>query len=95
MSVVTVWTKPSCQQCRLVKFRLQAAGVPFEEEDLTAPENAKDLEHFRGLGYASAPITEYGGIAVPGFMPSEIDRVIEAWRADQIVQAKQAREGSL
>lgn len=83
MSVI-VWTKPACVQCRLVKFRIEAAGVPFEERDLTEPESAKDLEHFRGLGYSAAPITEYGGIAVPGFMPSEIDRVIEAWRAAEI-----------
>jgi len=80
-AVVVVWTKPACQQCRMVKFRLEAAGVPYVEQDLTAAENARDLEHFRGLGYSSAPITEYGGIAVPGFMPSDIDRVVEAWRA--------------
>lgn len=83
MTDVTVWTKPACQQCRMVKFRLEAAGVPFVEQDLTAPANAKDLEHFRGLGYLSAPITEYRGSAVPGFMPSEIDQIIAAWRADQ------------
>lgn len=82
MSEVTVWTKPSCVQCRMVKFKLEAAGVTFVEADITAPQHAKDLEHFRGLGYASAPITEYKGLAFPRFMPSEIDRVIEAWRAD-------------
>lgn len=82
MTVVTVWTKPACQQCRMVKFRLEAAGVDFEERGLTAPDAAKDLEHFRGLGYLSAPITEYRGSAVPGFMPSEIDRIITAWRAE-------------
>lgn len=85
MSVVIVWSKPACQQCRMVKFRLEAAGVPYEERDLTAPENVKDLEWFRGIGYSSAPITEFGDIAFPGFVPSDIDRVIEAWRA---VQAK-------
>lgn len=79
---VIVWTKPACVQCRLVKQRLSAAGVPFEERDLTAPEAVKDLEHFKGLGYSSAPITEYEGIAFPGFMPGEVDRVIAAWRAD-------------
>lgn len=82
MSAVTVWTKPACQQCRMVKFKLEAADVDFEERDLTAPEHAKDLAHFQGLGFSSAPITEYKGLAFPGFMPSEIDRVIEAWRAD-------------
>jgi hypothetical protein len=66
----------------MVKFRLEAAGVAFVERDLTAPEHAKDLEYFRGIGYSSAPITEFAGIAVPGFTPSEIDRVIEAWRAE-------------
>lgn len=81
MSAVIVWTKPACVQCKLVKHRLEVAGVPFVEHDLTAPENAKDLEHFRGLGYTSAPITEFEGIAVPGFMPSEIDRIIGAWKA--------------
>lgn len=85
---VIVWTKPVCQQCRMVKHRLTTAGVPFEERDLTAPEAAKDLEHFRILGYSSAPITEYGDIAVPGFMPSEIDRVIAAWREAQNTEVK-------
>lgn len=77
---VIVWIKPSCQQCRMVKFRLEAANVPYAEADLTAPEHTADLEHFRSLGYLSAPITEYRCIAVPGFMPSEIDRIIAAFR---------------
>lgn len=80
---VTVWTKPNCQQCRMVKHRLEAASVEFEERDLTAPEHARDLRHFIGIGYQSAPITEYRYLAVPGFVPAEIDRVIETWRADQ------------
>lgn len=78
---VIVWTKPACQQCRMVKFRLEAAGVEFDELDITAPQHASDLEYFRGLGYLSAPITEYGGMAVPGFMPSDLDELIEAWRS--------------
>lgn len=84
MSAVIVWTKPACQQCRIVKFRLEAAGVEFEERDITAPANHKDLEYFQGLGYRSAPITEFGELAVPGFVPSEIDRIIAAWRAAQV-----------
>ncbi len=86
MSAVTVWSKPSCQQCRLVKFRLEAAGVEFEERDLTAQDAAKDLEYFRVLGYTSAPITEYGELVVAGFQPSQLDQVIEAWRAAHAVE---------
>lgn len=84
---VIVWTKPVCQQCRMVKHRLATAGVPFEDRDLTAPEAAEDLERFRSLGYTSAPITEYEGLAVPGFIPAEIDQVIAAWRDAQGVDA--------
>lgn len=91
MSAVIVWTKPACQQCRMVKFRLEAAGVEYEERDLTALEAAKDLEHFRGLGFSSAPITEFGQIAVPGFMPSEVDRVIAAWRAANATSSPDSR----
>lgn len=87
MSDVIVWSKPGCVQCTAVKRRLENANVPFEERDLTAPEAAKDLEYFKGLGYFSAPITEYGVIAFSQFMPSEVDRVVEAWRADHPEEA--------
>jgi glutaredoxin-like protein NrdH len=87
VSAVIVWTKPACQQCRMVKFRLEAAGVEFEEHDITAPANAKQLAYFRSLGYLSAPITEFRELAVPGFIPSEIDQVIERWREAQVSEA--------
>lgn len=77
---ITVWTKPNCVQCTAVKRRLTDAGVPFTERDLTAPENASDLEYFQKLGYRSAPITEHGHAAVAGFVPADIDRIIAAWR---------------
>lgn len=79
---VTVWTKPSCVQCTAVKRRLTKAGVPFTERDLTAEENASDLEYFQKLGYRTAPITEHQKVAFPGFIPAEIDRVIASWRAE-------------
>ena len=78
---VTVWTKPNCVQCRMVKHRLTLAGVPFTERDLTAPEHEEDLRHFKSLGFGSAPITEHEATSFPGFVPAEIDRIIAAWRA--------------
>lgn len=86
--VVTVWSKPGCQQCRMVKFRLEAAGVAFEERNLTASEHARDLEYFRGIGYTSVPITEYKALMVPGFTPSEIDQIIQSWRVDHPAEVK-------
>ncbi|RLK47644.1 glutaredoxin family protein [Microbacterium telephonicum] len=77
---ITVWTKPNCVQCRLVKHRLTQAGVTYTERDITAPEHAADLAHFKSLGYMSAPITEYEDTAFPGFVPAEIDRIAAAWK---------------
>lgn len=77
---ITVWSKPDCVQCTAVKRRLNEAGVPFTDRDLTAPEHAKDLEYFQRLGYRSVPITEHEQIAVPGYVPAEIDQIITAWR---------------
>lgn len=77
---VTVWTKPSCVQCDAVKRRLDTACVPYTARDLTAPEHARDLAYFKGLGLSSAPITEHNAKAVPGYIPAEIDEIIAAWR---------------
>lgn len=77
---VTVWTKPDCVQCRAVKRRLDEAHVPYTERDITAPENERDLAYFKGIGLSSAPITEHGAKAVPGYIPARIDEIIAAWR---------------
>ena len=52
------------------------------EEDLTAPENETQLSYFKGLGYTSAPITEYGTHLVPGYIPAEIDDVLMKRKSD-------------
>ena len=54
----------------------------IEERDLSSAEHADDLAYFKGLGYTSAPITEYKGHLVPGYIPAQIDDVIAAWRSD-------------
>ncbi|QDF15919.1 hypothetical protein HWC34_gp09 [Microbacterium phage Alex44] len=90
---ITLWTKPVCQQCYMVKVLLikeldGRTGVDREdtmrlwytlvregkvvEKDLTAEEHREDLEYFKSLGYASAPITEFQGSAVPGFNVAEL-----------------------
>ena len=80
---IIVWTKPNCVQCTAVKRRLIEASVKFEERDITAPEHVKDLEWFKSLGYLSAPITEYKKILVPGYVPAELDELINTWREDR------------
>ncbi|QNN98057.1 NrdH-like glutaredoxin [Microbacterium phage Fede] len=98
---ITVWTKPSCVQCNMVKKflvekftgkrNLSPGGLEDEwqdliragkvrELDLSSPDHIKDLEHFKGLGYGSAPITEYKSHAVPGFIPAQLATIFEEYQ---------------
>lgn len=77
---IVVYSKPACVQCTAVKRRLTAAGVPFVELDLTAPEQAAQLEHFKAEGFLTAPVTEYGGQLVGGYNVDAIDSIIEQYQ---------------
>ncbi|AZV01772.1 NrdH-like glutaredoxin [Microbacterium phage ArMaWen] len=55
------------------------------EYDITAPENADQLEYFKKLGYLSAPITEYHGSATPGFNVAELKDKANAWKTHNVV----------
>lgn len=52
--MVTVFTTPSCQPCRLLKKRLNDLGVEFVERDVTTDPEA--LELAKNLGYNSSPV---------------------------------------
>lgn len=75
--LVTVWTKPVCPQCRLTKALLERLGVPYNEADLTAPENADRLEWFISEGYKSAPITTFLTRTIAGFDPDALKKLAE------------------
>ena len=61
--------------------RLKEQGI-VAEFDLTLPEWESQLNYFKGLGYTSAPLTEYGTHLVPGYIQAQVDDVIAAWRSD-------------
>ena len=52
---VTVYSKPDCVQCDRTKSRLERAGVPFTEVDVTQEPTALDYIT-RDLGYSAAPV---------------------------------------
>ena len=80
---MTVYTTPDCVQCRPTKRKLTNAGVPFEEVDLTLPENAAEADRIRSLGYSQAPVvmTSYGD-EWTGFRPDLLDVYIAQCKAE-------------
>ena len=64
--------------------RLREQGLVIEH-DLTDPNNQEHLNYFKGLGYTSAPITEYGVHLIPGYIPAELDDLLMKWKSDHDV----------
>lgn len=75
---VTVYSKPSCQQCTATKRWLKQRDIPFTEADATVPGNAEAIKY---LGYMQAPVIVYApdgpGSEVhwSGFNPTELEKI--------------------
>nr|WP_256429324.1 glutaredoxin-like protein NrdH [Frigoribacterium sp. CFBP 13729] len=73
-SVITVYSKPDCQQCRMTYLALDAKGLDYQVVDVT--ESANALEFVKELGYLAAPVivvSEHDHWT--GFRPDNIARV--------------------
>lgn len=69
MSAVTVYTKPSCVQCKQSKDLLEREEVEYTVKYLTDPMN---LAAAKELGYLSAPVLVAGNDHWAGFQPDKI-----------------------
>ena len=72
--VITVYSKPDCQQCRMTYLALDAKGLDYQVVDVT--ESANALEFVKELGYLAAPVivvSEHDHWT--GFRPDNIARV--------------------
>lgn len=52
--MITVYSKPNCQQCTATYRKLKALGLPFNSFDVT--EDAAAAAFVRALGYSQAPV---------------------------------------
>lgn len=52
--MVTIYTQPSCQPCKISKQIFRDLGIEFEEIDVSL--DPEGLEAVRNLGYSSAPV---------------------------------------
>lgn len=70
---VTVYSTPTCPDCRALKAWLDRIGVPFDERDLT--ELTVMDEAKRRFGIRVAPITEIGEWFTYGTYPDQKPRI--------------------
>ena len=70
MEAVIIYSKSSCQPCRLTKKALERAGVPYSEVSLDShPTVAEELA---AQGHRSAPVVVTPLGTWSGFQPSKL-----------------------
>ncbi|GFZ82336.1 glutaredoxin family protein [Nesterenkonia alkaliphila] len=78
---ITVWTKDPCVQCDAVKRKLDKEGVPYQTQNLEAPENAATVEKFRQRGLMHAPVVQTQTETFAGYNPTKLQSAISNYRA--------------
>lgn len=73
---VTVYTTPTCPDCRALKAWLSARGIAFEERDLTDPKVAEEAKARTGVRVA--PITLVGDKVLYGTFAAQRPQLAEA-----------------
>lgn len=70
ITIVTVYSKPSCVQCTATYRALDDRGIPYEVKDLSADPQA--LEQVKSLGHLQAPVVVTPTTNWSGFRPDLI-----------------------
>jgi glutaredoxin-like protein NrdH len=75
--MITLYTKPACQQCTATHRALDTAGIPYVTVDLATTNHA--LEHVIALGHLQAPvvINDNTEESWSGFRPDLINQIAE------------------
>lgn len=80
---ITVYSTPSCAQCKATYRALNKHGLKHEVVDMS--ENPEALARAKGLGYTMAPVVFAGDDHWGGFRPDKIKEL--ASRLDPVAAA--------
>ncbi|GAA4968577.1 glutaredoxin-like protein NrdH [Kineococcus glutinatus] len=76
---ITVYSTPSCVQCKATYRALDRKGLSYEVVDVTT--DAQALATVRALGYVQAPVVISGDEHWSGFRPERIDALADRFAA--------------
>lgn len=85
MSRVTLYTTTTCNPCRLVARKLDAAGIAHEKVVLDLEGNEARLDDLKarmGVDMLQTPVLEVdGAVVMRGLQPAVLDDVIASTKA--------------
>jgi glutaredoxin-like protein NrdH len=73
--MVTVYTKPACQQCNATYRALDKKGIAYTSLDIS--KDAAALENLKALGYQQAPVVTSPIGDWSGFRDDKIDELAD------------------
>jgi glutaredoxin-like protein NrdH len=73
--MVTVYTKPACQQCNATYRALDKKGIAYTSLDIS--QDAAALENLKALGYQQAPVVTSPIGDWSGFRTDKIDELAD------------------
>ncbi|HFI0682457.1 TPA: glutaredoxin-like protein NrdH [Streptococcus suis] len=72
--MITIYSKPNCQACRMTKMVLDDLGVDYTHIDVTT--DAEALDKVKTLGYSQMPVVEADGEFWSGFQPDRLAELV-------------------
>lgn len=73
--MITVYSKPDCQQCNATYRFLNTLGIDHRIVDLTT--DAVAFDYVKSLGYQQAPVVVAGDKHWSGFRPDLLDELAQ------------------
>ena len=74
--IPVIYSKPACVQCDATYRHLDKNNVPYRVVDISNPDNAKEYEFIKGLGYLQAPVVYVDADNHwSGFRPDELKKL--------------------
>jgi glutaredoxin-like protein NrdH len=83
--MVTVYTKPSCQQCTATYRSLDKNGIVYTSVDISQDDSA--VERLKALGHMGAPVVDSPIGDWAGFRPDKISELKAHYDAEAEAQA--------
>lgn len=73
--MVTLYSQPGCQPCRLTKMQMDKLGLDYTVVDIKA--SPEGLARVQELGYQSTPVTVVGEDHWGGYKPDRLKALVK------------------
>ena len=75
MTIIKIYTTPSCPWCEKTKEWLKEKGIKFKEHDVSNDEKSRE-EMIKKSNQMGVPVLDINGTIIVGYNPKEIKKAL-------------------